>query len=234
MIRLDDGQVTMVRSAMALGGEPQATRVGRGDVGRRRFLRRGGAAQRGGAMTSSGSRCSFTMPAVRRPARAPAAPGRTSMMPGAPPTSLGIPHYVLDFESRFRDTVIADFADSYLSGRDAGAVHHLQPDREIRRSARHGAGARAAALVTGHYAAIDPAGNGRRGRSIPLRHAARPELFPPCDHPEAARPAALSAWRHDQGGDPASWPSRSGSRWRTSRTARTSALSPTDAIATLS
>ena len=27
MIRLDDGQVTMVRSAMALGGEPQATRV---------------------------------------------------------------------------------------------------------------------------------------------------------------------------------------------------------------
>ena len=29
---------------------------------------------------------------------------------------LGIPHYVLDYESRFRDQVMDDFADSYLSG----------------------------------------------------------------------------------------------------------------------
>ncbi len=29
---------------------------------------------------------------------------------------LGIPHYVLDYESRFRDKVIAPFADSYLDG----------------------------------------------------------------------------------------------------------------------
>ena len=29
---------------------------------------------------------------------------------------LGIPHYVLDFESRFRQAVIDDFADSYLAG----------------------------------------------------------------------------------------------------------------------
>src|SRR3546814_13315911 len=27
---------------------------------------------------------------------------------------LGIPHYVLDYESRFRDSVLEDFADSYL------------------------------------------------------------------------------------------------------------------------
>ncbi|MBU3748740.1 MAG: tRNA 2-thiouridine(34) synthase MnmA, partial [Burkholderiaceae bacterium] len=26
---------------------------------------------------------------------------------------VGIPHYVLDYESRFRDAVIADFVDSY-------------------------------------------------------------------------------------------------------------------------
>ena len=30
--------------------------------------------------------------------------------------SLGIPHYVLDYESRFREAVIDDFADSYLQG----------------------------------------------------------------------------------------------------------------------
>ena len=29
---------------------------------------------------------------------------------------LGIPHYVLDYESRFREAVIDDFADSYLDG----------------------------------------------------------------------------------------------------------------------
>ena len=30
--------------------------------------------------------------------------------------SLGIPHYVLDYESRFREQVMEDFADTYLSG----------------------------------------------------------------------------------------------------------------------
>ncbi len=29
---------------------------------------------------------------------------------------LGIPHYVLDYENRFRETVIENFADSYASG----------------------------------------------------------------------------------------------------------------------
>src|ERR1700742_5151051 len=28
---------------------------------------------------------------------------------------LGVPHYVLDYESRFREAVIDDFADSYLA-----------------------------------------------------------------------------------------------------------------------
>src|SRR5260370_42702167 len=30
--------------------------------------------------------------------------------------TLGIPHYVLDYESRFRSAVIDDFADSYARG----------------------------------------------------------------------------------------------------------------------
>src|ERR1700748_3321009 len=30
--------------------------------------------------------------------------------------TIGIPHYVLDYESRFRDSVIQDFADSYARG----------------------------------------------------------------------------------------------------------------------
>src|SRR5947209_9822294 len=31
-------------------------------------------------------------------------------------STLGIPHYVLDYESRFRESVIEDFADSYGRG----------------------------------------------------------------------------------------------------------------------
>src|SRR5208282_1385623 len=30
--------------------------------------------------------------------------------------SLGIPHYVLNYENRFRQSVMEDFADSYLAG----------------------------------------------------------------------------------------------------------------------
>ena len=42
---------------------------------------------------------------------------------------LGIPHYVLDYESRFRAEVMDVFADAYLRGRDAGALHRLQSAR---------------------------------------------------------------------------------------------------------
>ena len=30
--------------------------------------------------------------------------------------AVGIPHYVLDYESRFKDSVMEDFADSYIRG----------------------------------------------------------------------------------------------------------------------
>ena len=40
--------------------------------------------------------------------------------------SLGIPHYVLDYESRFRKHVIEDFADSLCPGRDADSLRALQ------------------------------------------------------------------------------------------------------------
>ncbi len=57
---------------------------------------------------------------------------------------IGIPHYVLDYESRFREAVIDRFAESYVGGRDAGALHRLQPVDQVPRSARHRARARRA------------------------------------------------------------------------------------------
>ena len=48
---------------------------------------------------------------------------------------IGIPHYVLDYESRFRESVIDNFADSYAVGRNAGALHRVQPLDQVPRSA---------------------------------------------------------------------------------------------------
>ena len=55
---------------------------------------------------------------------------------------LGIAHYVLDYESRFREGVIDRFVDEYARGRDAGAVRLVQPGGEVRRPARLRARAR--------------------------------------------------------------------------------------------
>ena len=49
---------------------------------------------------------------------------------------LGIAHYVLDYESRFRTGVIDQFADEYARGPDAGALLAVQPGREVHRPDR--------------------------------------------------------------------------------------------------
>ena len=49
---------------------------------------------------------------------------------------IGIPHYVLDYESRFKEAVIDRFAESYVARRDAGALRRLQHGDQVPRSAR--------------------------------------------------------------------------------------------------
>lgn len=64
---------------------------------------------------------------------------------------LGIPHYVLDFEDRFRNAVIESFADSYLSGETPVpciACNQTVKFSDLMATARE---LGAAALATGHY-----------------------------------------------------------------------------------
>ncbi len=66
---------------------------------------------------------------------------------------LGIAHYVLDYESRFRESVIDDFADSYLAGHTpipCIRCNETVKFRDLLQTARELGGA---ALVTGHYIA---------------------------------------------------------------------------------
>jgi len=64
---------------------------------------------------------------------------------------LGIPHYVLDYESRFRDAVIEDFADAYVRGETpipCIRCNQTVKFRDLLATARQ---LGAEALATGHY-----------------------------------------------------------------------------------
>ena len=109
---------------------------------------------------------------------------------------LGIPHYVLDYEERFREKVIEPFARAYVARRDADSLRRLQPAHEVRRPVRGRATISAPTCwrpATMSSARDDGA---RRPGALPRRRPrARPELFPVRHHPRAARAPALSARR---------------------------------------
>jgi tRNA-specific 2-thiouridylase len=76
---------------------------------------------------------------------------------------LGIPHYVLDYESRFRDQVMDDFADAYLRGETpipCVRCNQTVKFRDLLATARE---LGADVLATGHYARRD---DGKAGAEL--------------------------------------------------------------------
>ena len=74
--------------------------------------------------------------------------------------SLGIPHYVLDYEARFRESVIDDFADTYLAGETPVPCVRCNQTVKFRDLVAVARDLGAAALATGHYVrrTLGPAG----------------------------------------------------------------------------
>lgn len=64
---------------------------------------------------------------------------------------LGIPHYVLDYESRFRDAVIDQFADSYLAGQTPVPCIRCNQTVKFRDLLDVARDLGAEAMATGHY-----------------------------------------------------------------------------------
>ena len=120
--------------------------------------------------------------------------------------ALGIPHYVLDYESRFRQQVIDDFADAYLRGETPVPCIRCNQTVKFRDLVETARDLGAAAMATGHYVrrgqgpagpqlrrAVDPA----RDQSYFLFATTRDQLdylrFPLGDLPKAEVRALASA-----------------------------------------
>jgi tRNA-specific 2-thiouridylase len=65
--------------------------------------------------------------------------------------TLGIPHYVLDFENRFRESVIDDFVDTYLAGSTPIPCVRCNQTVKFRDLVARAHEIGADALATGHY-----------------------------------------------------------------------------------
>jgi len=80
--------------------------------------------------------------------------GRDIADAGRVADAIGIPHYVLNFEKRFREAVIDDFADAYLAGETPNPCIRCNQTVKFIDLLGKADELGAAALVTGHYARL--------------------------------------------------------------------------------
>src|ERR1043166_1357391 len=115
---------------------------------------------------------------------------------------IGIPHYVLDYETRFKEAVIDRFADSYVAGETP--VPCVDCNQAIKfydlLATAQDLGARV--LATGHYVASRALPDGSRALPPRRRAGPRQRLLPFPPHAGATGGRAFSARRDDQGRDP--------------------------------
>jgi tRNA-specific 2-thiouridylase len=68
--------------------------------------------------------------------------------------SIGIPHYLVNFERQFEATVVRNFVDEYAAGRTPIPCVHCNADLKFAHLVERAAGLDAAAVATGHYARV--------------------------------------------------------------------------------
>ncbi len=75
--------------------------------------------------------------------------------------AIGIPHYILNFESQFDDAVVSNFVREYVSGRTPIPCAHCNSDLKFAALLDRAVGLGADRLATGHYARIAMEADGR-------------------------------------------------------------------------
>jgi tRNA-specific 2-thiouridylase len=68
---------------------------------------------------------------------------------------IGIPHYVVNFERQFRETVVDNFVSEYAAGRTPIPCVHCNADLKFATLVEKAAGLDAPAVATGHYAQVE-------------------------------------------------------------------------------
>jgi tRNA-uridine 2-sulfurtransferase len=76
-------------------------------------------------------------------------------------TVIGIPHYILNFEQQFHDTVISNFVREYAAGRTPLPCAHCNSDLKFSTLLERALGLGAEQVATGHYARVERGTNGR-------------------------------------------------------------------------
>jgi tRNA-specific 2-thiouridylase len=75
--------------------------------------------------------------------------------------AIGIPHYILNFERQFQDTVISNFVREYAAGRTPLPCAHCNSDLKFATLLDRARGLGAEQVATGHYARVEQSGDGR-------------------------------------------------------------------------
>jgi tRNA-uridine 2-sulfurtransferase len=85
-------------------------------------------------------------------------------------SAIGIPHYILNFESRFDEQVVSNFIREYAAGRTPIPCAHCNSDVKFATLLDRAMGFGADVLATGHYARVDRTAEGtyllRRGADL--------------------------------------------------------------------
>src|SRR5919109_377194 len=71
--------------------------------------------------------------------------------------AIGIPHYILNFERQFEETVISNFVREYASGRTPLPCAHCNSDLKFSTLLDRARGLGAERVATGHYARVEHA-----------------------------------------------------------------------------
>lgn len=90
---------------------------------------------------------------------------------------LGIPHYVLDYESKFRDAVIDQFADSYLAGQTPVPCIRCNQTVKFRDLLDVARDLGAEAMATGHYVRRSAGTNGQSQMRKAVDHSRDQSYF---------------------------------------------------------
>jgi len=76
-------------------------------------------------------------------------------------TAIGVPHYILNFERQFQQTVVANFVGEYVAGRTPIPCAHCNSDLKFSTLLERAQGFGAEVVATGHYARVEQAADGR-------------------------------------------------------------------------